>query len=248
MKTKFAVRRIVLCCIAFAVGLMTLLTLCFPLFQVNDSILDSLISISHLDVNTFESGFTLLDMKGSSAIYQESAVAVGILSWAQLAFAIGTMIISVVCLIVPNEKTAHFILFGQLTICIVCITVYMILGIAYINSYYEFFCVFEYGTVKFANTAERLGNTYLGNPLYAVRAQTFAYIGFIIGMLLLIVYIVCSIVLKDEKEKTMAMQKSDNLGLTNDVAKALKQYKELLDAGIITQEEFENKKLEILNP
>ena len=43
------------------------------------------------------------------------------------------------------------------------------------------------------------------------------------------------------------MQKSDNLVLTNDVANALKQYKELLDASIITQEEFEKKKQEILN-
>ncbi|MCI8413792.1 MAG: SHOCT domain-containing protein [Clostridia bacterium] len=247
MKTKFTVKRIVLCSITFAMGLMALLTLFLPLFQVHDSTLDSLISVSHLDVTTFESGFTLLDMKGSSAIYKESAVAVGIFSWAQLALAIVTMLISVICLIVPNEKTVHFILSGQMAICIVFITVYMIFGIAYVNSYYEYFCVFKYGTFKFANTQERLGNTYLGNPLYAVRAQTFAYIGFIIGMLLLIVFLICSIVLKDETKKAMAMHKSDNLVPTNDMANALKQYKELLDNGIITQEEFEKKKREILN-
>ena len=43
----------------------------------------------------------------------------------------------------------------------------------------------------------------------------------------------------DKKIEEQAQQRLDNL-------KLLKEYKELLDSGIITQEEFEKKKAEIL--
>lgn len=247
METKFTVKRIVLCCIAFTMGLTTLLTLCLPLLQVKDSILESFIAYVHKDVRTFESGFTLLDLEGSSTIYKESAVAVGVVSWIQLVLSIETMIISVVLLCIPSEKIVNIVLSVQMAICIAFIASYMILGITYINSYYEYFCIFEDGTFTFTDKKYASGNTYKGTPLYTMQTQTLAYIGLIIGMILLIAYIVCSITLKGRNEKTSTMHKSDNSDLANNVAKALKQYKELLDSGIITQEEFEKKKHEILN-
>lgn len=248
MKPQFTVKRIVLCCIAFAAGLMTLLALCLPLFQVNNDVIDLLIGYFPTKIDTVESGFSLLDFEcNSPGVFKESVVAVGTVSWIQLVIAIETMTVSVVFLFIPNEKITYNTLLGHIIMCVMFIAAYMILGLVYANSYYEYFCIFENGTVKFTDEKASLGNTYLGNPLYTVRTNTLAYIGFTIGILLFITYLVCFIVLKNEPKKTVTMQKSDNLVLTNDVANALKQYKELLDASIITQEEFEKKKQEILN-
>lgn len=230
MENQFTIKRLLVGIVVFALGLMTLLTLSIPLLKVDYPIL-SVMSI-------YESGFTLLDLESTVGIDNEMAIACGVFSLVQLLLSIAAMIFAVVCIFMFNKSTTKKIMRGFAISCFVFIVFYMAWGFAFIGIY-----------------------RYWHSPVY-----TRAYIGFIVGAILFTAYIICTKKLKDDtsqNKKTAktsdvdsevtntatnnaAKQHPNNITQASIIAEALKQYKELLDCGIITQEEFDKKKREIL--
>lgn len=67
------------------------------------------------------------------------------------------------------------------------------------------------------------------------------------GVLIWIIALVCACVLKPYDEAQAAAQKQNALPTTSkDVPEELKKYKALLEQGVITEEEFEAKKAQLL--
>ena len=85
---------------------------------------------------------------------------------------------------------------------------------------------------------------------------TFAYIPLIIASLIFAGYVICTIMIKDSAtdtqsnvHKTQENGQNTNSGSLADkkqVAEMLKTYKDLLDTGVITQEEFDREKEKLL--
>ena len=73
-----------------------------------------------------------------------------------------------------------------------------------------------------------------------------AIISIIFGISLLIFSIVSIICRSNEKTKAQHTQLSDN-DTSKDISNELKKYKSLLDEGLISQEDYENKKKQLLN-
>lgn len=136
----------------------------------------------------------------------------------------------------------------------------MILGAVLANHFYNCLIIFSDGSWGLFSSSSGYGRIY-----YTTTTTTLSYIGLIIGVLLFTAYVVCTLLLKEDKAfkvntdknantaneeirsiKPRAEQKSDNITQAKDIADALKQYKELLDSGIITQAEFDEKKKWIL--
>lgn len=258
MKTKFTVKRLIIGCIIFALGLMTLLTLCIPLIKVSDPWIDQLISLYNLNTKTYDSGFTLLDFESDTDINKVLALICGISSLLQLLLSIAAMILAVLSIFIFDNARAKKILCGIAIPCLVFNGLYMIWGLV-LNGFYKYLLIFEDGSWGLFSS----GDSY---AFYEHKTYTLAYLGFILGALLFVAYIVCSLMLKDDmarKETSRRAsdvpisatisynsqdekQQSDCLTQVNNIAEALKQYKELLDCGIITQEEFDEKKKSIL--
>lgn len=119
MKTQFTVKRLIVGCIVFALGLMTLLTLCIPLLNVNDPQVDALISYNRLDIDTYESGFTLIDFDSSAGMEGDAAIVSGVIALLQLLLSISTMIFSALCIFFFNPQSAKKILRGFAIACLV---------------------------------------------------------------------------------------------------------------------------------
>lgn len=260
MKTQFTIKRLIVGGIVFALGLMTLLTLCIPLLKVSDPLIDKIITQRLLDIKPYESGFTLLDFESSVGMDEEMAIICGIFSLLQLLLSIATMILAVLCIFVFDKALMKKILRSFAISCIVFIGLYMVWGIVF-GGLYKYLHIFNDGSWGLYSTT---GSGWTA-VLYETETFTLAYIGFIIGALLFISYIVCSLVLKDDigqkekcgktnnvvieatKTESAAQNRQfNNLTQANNIAEALKQYKDLLDSGVITQEEFNRKKQEIL--
>ena len=85
---------------------------------------------------------------------------------------------------------------------------------------------------------------------------TFAYIPLIIACLIFAGYVICTIMIKDSSadaqsnvRKTQENEQnanSNSLADKKQVAEMLKTYKDLLDTGVITQEEFDREKEKLL--
>jgi len=258
MKIQFTAKRLIIGCIVFTMGLMTLLCLCIPLLQVNDPMIDA-ISSSYPDFKFYESGFTLLNFS-SNAIDEEMAIVCGLFSLLQLLLSLTTMIFSVVCIFVFDKKIADKIFRGFTIACFVFLVLYMIWGIIFSGALYKYLIIYKDGSWGLFDTAF--------GGLYQTATSTLAFLGFIFGVLLFAAYIVCTIVLKDDMKlkifsgtklgatdkthevqdttATTAKQKSVDVSAARNVAEALKQYKELLDSGIITQDEFNEIRRKIL--
>ena len=102
----------------------------------------------------------------------------------------------------------------------------------------------------------------LGFTITCLAFTFLAYLGFIFTLLLFVAFIVCDIVIKERSEGSAAPAVRPLRSATQPVALSpeeirsehlknvtdtLKQLKELLDAGILTQEEFDKKKKEVLD-
>ena len=74
-------------------------------------------------------------------------------------------------------------------------------------------------------------------------AGTWEFIGFLLGLLGLIIVLCLHDYSKDKKDTPIFQTGSSE----SDAADAILKYKNLLDQGIITQEEFDKKKTELLN-
>lgn len=223
MKTNFTIKRLVSGIIVFTLGLMTLLTLCIPFTRVDA-------------LGFSETGFSLFDfsfdeMRGASGA---EASIIGILSIFQLLVSIATMVFAVVIVFFFSDGAAKKLTMGLSITCLVFTFLYMLIGIIACSIYTTYYVM------------------GVGFP-----TSTLAYLGFIFAALLFAAYVVCGIVMKegtasDRSEKTEAAsatpvpRNAERVTSAKDIAESLKQYKELLDSGIITQEEFDEKKNEIL--
>ena len=226
---RFTIKRLIVGILACAVGLMTLLTLAIPFTRVSD-------------LNLAESGFSLLDfsfddIKGAD---DWMGSVIGVLSLFQLLISLTTMVLSALSIFFFNENLRKRLLLGFTITCLAFTFLYMIIGIVAVSVYDTY---------------------YLGYSVY-FDTSTLAYLGFIFTLLLFVAFIVCDIVIKERSEGSAAPAVRPLRSATQPVALSpeeirsehlknvtdtLKQLKELLDAGILTQEEFDKKKKEVLD-
>ena len=124
--------------------------------------------------------------------------------------------------------------------------------------------VFLYGGL-FGNTIPSSVGSYLGIPIIILgglsrclmwaeackynayikghSAATWEFIGFLLGLLALIIVLCLHDYSKDKKDTPIVQTVNSD----SDTADALIKYKNLLDEGVLTQEEFDKKKAELLN-
>ena len=199
-------------------ALITILSLLFTLVKV---------SVEEYGYELYsygESGFNLLafDSDIVGTFWEDDYVAI-ISIWPLLTLIIGVIsfAFAFVTLFISNVSVANKMQKVFSILCVIAITLTMIDGIVF--------------------------STVLGIE-WSYSFSTFSYIPLIIGVLVYLAYlIVPSIVCKNEvviegkTTKAVGSVKSQSSSI-----KLLKEYKELLDAGIISQEEFEEKKKTLL--
>lgn len=238
MNNHFTVKRLIISWIVFMLGLLTLLTLLIPLFKVDDPMVNDLITQGFMDITTLESGFTLLDFDGNDGMHEIVAIICGVSSLLQILLSIHTMMFAVLCIFLFNNTTAKKIMRGLAISCLLFIVIYMIWGFIF-NYLYKYLWIFDDG---------RWGLFSYSNILkiaYETKTYTLAYIGLVVGIPLFVVYLVCDITLKEKAD--IAQNEILNCDiLDSNIIEILKKYKDLLDGGIITQEEFDKKKQTIL--
>lgn len=269
MNGQITRKRLIISCIVFAIGLITLLTLCIPLVKADSEIFNILKLQNNSDINTYESGFTLIGF-GSGAMYAPWPLIMCILGVLQLLQSLATMVLSIVCIFKFDDSKVNKISRGLVISCISFLVIYMVMGIVFACELFSWYNV----RYESRQLVWYMWNGPVGN--YFVPTYTLSYIGTIFGCLLLAAYIVCSRVLKNDKvlgaksahaaqakneniaaeaqaaeEKNVGsaqpQQAADSVYSAKAIADALKEYKGLLDLGIITQEEFDRKKAELLN-
>lgn len=218
-------------------GIFTLVALCFTLVKVSTYI-DDIIPIT-----LSENGFDFLDMQSIfiSDDYQWGAVLSGIFCVLQLVAAIATIIMSVLAFFVFNSQTAKTTCKIFMILCLSFNIAYLIIGIANISI-----------SASTGYWVQGLG--ILDSDI--TSGTTFTYISFIIACLIFICYIICKIAINDgttnaqlnihEEQKNTQNINSCSLAEKKQVAEMLKTYKDLLDTGVITQEEFDREKEKLL--
>lgn len=233
MKTQFTTKRLITGIFAFAIGLMTLLTLLIPFLQVD---------IFGLKLS--ETGFSMFDFKFDkiNEPYEAFAYLLGVVSIFQLSASVTTMIFAILSIFFFEEPIKNRILVSCVNVCLLFTLIYMIIGIMYpiLAPYYV---LSSDGSFALSDYNDGYG------VIAAFNTYTLAYIGFIINILLATGYNICAIVIKTPKKSSEGDMQTPqrNIETVKGISEGLKLYKELLDAGIITQEEFEKKKQEILN-
>lgn len=178
--------------------------------------------------DAYDSGFNLLDFSSNVGIDSEVEYLFGALAIVQLILSCITVVISVLAIFFLDYKTAKRIFLGFGICCYIMIFVYAVEGIAY-----------------------SLGNNFsdfVNGEWVEIRYTTFSYVGFIIGTVLFTALLCCHILIPaDTKAADGTDETAIKINRANAAGGALKLYKELMDDGAITQEEFDKKKEELLN-
>lgn len=266
---QVSVKRVVLCSIVFLLSLLTLLALNLPvvefevdideyiassenIFDAIDRLVEKEMMLAATENGVLEdTGFSLLENKNQ--VVDGDLLAVGnVLCIIQLTIAIFGMVFSIASVFIPSKGFAKKLLAVLIVINMLSLILYTLLGFK-----------IEKLVSEGLPTAKKKCPSYISNDLHIFHDCTFscttlAFVALIIGVLLLEAYLICNILIKEEKPRKIqapgavaagasriaAVLKTDR---TATVVSALKQYKDLLDAGIITDEEFEAKKKELLN-
>ena len=235
-KSKFSLSKLIQCSITLVMGLFTLIALCFPLLKVStyiDGIIPATIS---------ENGFAFLDMKSVfiPEDFQWGAVLSGTFCVLQLVAAVSAIVMAILAFFVFNAKASKILCKIFMIVCLCCHVTYLITGI--VN----------------ASIPAAIGYWVQGLGVLdsdVTSGTTFAYIPLRLGGMIFAGYIVSSKVIKDgavpaRRARPAAEESGQSAeGGAADaarIAEALKTYKELLDAGIITQEEFDREKEKLL--
>lgn len=224
------IRKLVTCLIAFAMGIVTLCGLAAALCGGE----------TYYGYYLTENGFTLMGFQ--SYIIQDSFVwaisLIGAFAILQLLVAIATLVLSVLALLVFKGKTSYTICKAFVSTCFAFLIWYMIEGIVYI---------------------------------LIAGGSMLAYVPLIFGVLLFVAFFVCA---KKVPEKPLrrsvpygayagqpymgqpyygapvppqqAAPQPSAADSMEEKVKLLTQYKQLLDSGIFTQEEFDKLKAETL--
>lgn len=234
---NFSLSKLIQCSITLGMGILTLVALCFTLVKVSTYI-EGIIPIT-----LTESGFDFLDMKSIFIPddFQWGAVLSGIFCVLQLVAAIATIIMAILAFFVFNSQTAKTICKIFMILCLSFHVTYLIVGIVNISI-----------PASIGYWVQGLG--VLDSDI--TSGTTFAYIPLIIASLIFAGYVICTIMIKDSvtdtqsnDHKTQENGQNTNSGSLADkkqVAEMLKTYKDLLDTGVITQEEFDREKEKLL--
>ena len=211
------------------IGIMMLLTLSFNLLSVD---------ILGLGKYASDSGFSLLGFSSDimTGNYEFGATIIGIFSIFILIIAISTIVVAIMqiafALMGREDRLSGITNKLEKVLVILCIV-------------FSFWYLIE-GVVYSAIAKGEFDTFYSGNTWYTVKCTTYAYLPFIFMALLVGGYYSTSYFANKQVETCVVGKKKTNV--KNDMQKLelLKQYKVMLDNNIITQEEFEEKKKEIL--
>ncbi len=238
---SITIKKLFLSLLTIAIGITTLCALNLPIFTAN---------------NVSECGFSLLDFNMREEDYilnKWLTIIMGISANLQLLIGLATIIIPIVCFFILPERQSISASKIPIILCVIMNVIYSVEGILYSITLKKFFTELKY-------------------ELY-----TSAYIGLIIIVLFLIFYIIFYYTIKDNKvinmntlkklfsnnELAIANYQPSNTGSakilpkTNSTTDKIKQfdkmaellngYKVMVDNNIITQEEFEQKKKDLLD-
>ena len=222
---NFTVKNLVLSIVIVAFGLMLL-------FGLSAAII-GLASTSSLSVtaSNIENGFDLLSFRSKIPFMNKDENAwvrncVGVFGVLQLILSVAIIISGLICFL-QNSKNAEGASVVFMTAGVFFSAIYMVLGIVYLNIYKgSFSSTSDYGYMQ-------------------TQTYTKAWIPFVLCLTIYVAYFVLKRVLKDDLiigGKSAENSKKDEI---KDID-ALIKYKELLDKGIITEEEFAEKKRKIL--
>lgn len=239
------IRKLVTCLIAFAMGIVTLCGLAAALCGGE----------TYYGYYLTENGFTLMGFQ--SYIIQDSFVwaisLIGAFAILQLLVAIATLVLSVLALLVFKGKTSYTICKAFVSTCFAFLIWYMIEGIVYIliaGGSMLAYVPLIFGVllfVAFFVCAQKVPEKLLrrsvpygayGQPYYAQQGQ------YVAGQPVQQPYYGASVP-PQQAAGQPAPQPSAADGMEEKV-KLLTQYKQLLDSGILTQEEFDKLKAETL--
>lgn len=239
------IRKLVTCLIAFAMGIVTLCGLAAALCGGE----------TYYGYYLTENGFTLMGFQ--SYIIQDSFVwaisLIGAFAILQLLVAIATLVLSVLALLVFKGKTSYTICKAFVSTCFAFLIWYMIEGIVYIliaGGSMLAYVPLIFGVllfVAFFVCAQKVPEKLLrrsvpygayGQPYYAQQGQ------YVAGQPVQQPYYGAPVPPQQEAPQP-APQPSVADGMEEKV-KLLTQYKQLLDSGVLTQEEFDKLKAETL--
>lgn len=164
-----------------------------------------------------ERGFTTLDF--SSGLLDDSLCGlVGTFSWIQLLASIMFLTVNMVAMFRFNRKTANKWALATIITCLILNVLYFIIGVSLVAD--------------------------------AEAYTTLSYVALILSILFTTAYFVCKKVIKEDatfrkKSKESAEHKRE-VRQEADSVDLLVKYKKLLDEGVITQDEFDEKKKELL--
>ena len=211
------------------IGIMMILTLCFTLLSAD---------ILGLRNYASDSGFSLLGFSSDimTKNYAFGATIIGIFSIFILIIAIATIVVAIMQIVFAlmgrEDRLSGITNKLEKVLVILCIV-------------FSFWYLIE-GVVYSAIAQSQFDTYYSGGTWYSVECTTYAYLPFIFMVILAGGYYAISYFLnKDGQVGVIGKKKAS---VKNDMKKLglLKQYKFMLDNNIITQEEFEEKKKEIL--
>ena len=244
------IRKLVTCLIAFAMGLVTVCGLAVPVYS----------GYARLGYHLTESGFSLMGFQSvilSHRYYYRdwgwALYPMGMFAILQLLVAITTLVLSVLALLVFKGKTSYTICKAFVSTCFAFLIWYMIEGIVYIliaGGSMLAYVPLIFGVllfVAFFVCAQKVPEKLLrrsvpygayGQPYYAQQGQ------YVAGQPVQQPYYGASVP-PQQAAGQPAPQPSAADGMEEKV-KLLTQYKQLLDSGVLTQEEFDKLKAETL--
>ena len=223
----------ILCGVSLFIAIMTLVALAFPVIVIEAKIYGT--SLGKLS----ESGFDFLSFESRIFDYDWAITLVGVLCLVQLIISIVLIGLNAISIFYFDEDKAFKFSMLTIIICFILNLMYLIEGCVAVSTFHNS----NYYTLTYV--------AFILNILF-----TFAYIGFI--------YYTKKVDLEN-RNNFKYMQKQNNIAkITNNTNSyienssgvnidkessnidMLKKYKQLLDEGIITQEEFDKKKDKLL--
>ena len=223
-KTK--IKQIIVQSTIILLGVLLLISLAFPLIKATYERNGTLLGYSYTYDDTYtDTGFKMFDFKSSLPYVEEDAhilsIILGLFAYLQLFLSLAIIAIGITGFFIKNEKIGK------------AAFVVMIVGVSF-SAWYML---------------EGILYSAIYPTMNSSTASTVAWLSFLLCALPFTAYILCKYLIKNDIElptdhpnsNLNKTQKPTVKSTMNSIA-LLKQYKELLDDGVITQEEFDEKK------
>lgn len=248
----------ILSVLVILMGVMLLVSLGFSLLQLDYSTgygnnVDKLINNHFKDT-----GFSFLSFKSNLPYVNEylSVIPIicGIFSIIQLLFSFALILVGICSLSIFNEKLQE-VASSLMKVGISFSAFYMLEGFIYEAMHYD---LLRNYIENYNNTDDSFYNIFsnLNESIYNIfnNFTTLGWLAFLCCGIVFIAYILCKILLKSDDSE---LETEDNSNIQRDIKckaiiaesekiEILKKYKALFDEGIITQEEFDSKRKDIL--